>query len=560
MSSGGPTLGPQRFDPPTPQEWSALAKRGGDPLLLVREGRAILDASPIFVSVDGKMQCLDTDENIAQRVAARIALADSLEQYAGIAGADSIVSIFGRQHPNARDANTTVLDPGMLRVAAVLFEDHETASRLATFTKLSVDDQLRQLLQLGVQIGALKPSSSPESSSSARTRMTTSPEDIEKLKDAFPALLLAQLRFMRPFIQETREMWRAGLRTANATAIGPLLAELKPYADTIYGPPTKGRDFEGLASDLAAMRMPEEFIRDSQIKTANICEGITGDRFLMNSFEDLACYVIVRLWSADMRADYLRRGELNLSDGKPMGIRDEQNAKDVLHSVVIRVNEIACREYDIPPVPLRFQLGPGTASEGTAGAYSLETRDICLNFDQVLTELRGGAPGVIGTLVHEITHAYQHALALGKTQHRVPPGFRDAGAVFDFNAANYAPAGATSVYLYRRQPMERHAHYVGYTVQRNIELALVARKAKWGLDNQLSEEKSRIVNAWTLSSTEPNPINPPKSESDAMSRGTIFPRQPDTIPPWQRPAQEIDKPPSTDQPPSGEVTDSDEKD
>jgi hypothetical protein len=35
---------------PTAQEWSALAKRGGDPVRLKRNGWAILDASPIFVA------------------------------------------------------------------------------------------------------------------------------------------------------------------------------------------------------------------------------------------------------------------------------------------------------------------------------------------------------------------------------------------------------------------------------------------------------------------------------------------------------------------------------
>jgi len=498
------------------------------------------------------MRCLDTNEDVEQRESARTALVASLKQFVGLEGdsADRVVnSLFVRQHPDGRYAKTTILDAGMLRVAAALFDHQETASRLATFIKLGVEERLTELLKLREQIAALEPDPSPEQSL-AQTNVATSSADLAKLKHAFSVLLLAHLRLVRTISKEKPEMLRAGLRVADAGTIGPLLAQLKPYADTIYGPAAGKRDFTALATDLATVRMPEEFIRDSQIKTANISEDITGDRSLMDALENLACYMVARDWTDEMRKGLLKNGELNLSNGKPMGIRDDEHAKDILRSIVSRVNEIACGEYDMHLVPLLFEpRDRSTSKDEVGGEYSLETRDIYLNFDRVLRQELGGTPRLIGTLVHEITHAYQHALALGTTKHRVPPGVRDAGAIFDFNAANYAPAAVVALYPYRRQPMERHAHYVGYTVQRNLELALRARGAKRGLGDPLSEDRMMIVSAWTLSSTEPNPINPLESERDAMSRGAIFPRQPDTIPPWQR---------SANQPPSGQVTDEDD--
>jgi hypothetical protein len=76
-----------------------------------------------------------------------------------------------------------------------------------------------------------------------------------------------------------------------------LLAELKPYADAIYGP-TTNRNFKALAADLETVRVPKEFLRDTQIKTANISEDIAADQFLMDALEDLACYVTARGGSA----------------------------------------------------------------------------------------------------------------------------------------------------------------------------------------------------------------------------------------------------------------------
>jgi hypothetical protein len=250
-----------------------------------------------------------------------------------------------------------------------------------------------------------------------------------------------------------------------------------------------------------------------------------------------------------------------------MAVRDDDHAKEMLHTAVKRVNEIACREYDISLLRLLFEPREGGASKDkqTAGEYSSESKDVYLNLDYVLKDPAAGNPegagplGLIGTLGHEITHAYQHALALGTTKHRLPPAFRDAGAIFDFNFANYAPQALVFPALYRRQPVERHASYVGYTFQRNLEHALRSRGAKRGLGQELSEERSSIVNAWSLSSVEPNPKLPPESERKAMSRGAILPRDPDTIPPWQRPAQDTGNPGSVDQA-SSELRDSDADD
>jgi hypothetical protein len=362
-------------------------------------------------------------------------------------------------------------------------------------------------------------------------------------------------------------MVRAGLRATDAVTIGPLLAELKRYADTIYGPTAK-RNFAALAEDMATVRMPEEFIHDTQIMAARISEAMAKDRTIMDALEELASYVIVRQWTSEMRAGLMREGSLDLSDGKPMSIDDDERAKEILRGVVKRVNEIACREYDISLLPLRFEPREGEASKDkqTAGEYNIERRDVYLNPDYVLKEPGAGNPegagplGLIGTLAHEITHAYQHALALGTTKHRLPPAFRDAAAVFDFNVTNYAPQAVVFPAPYRRQPVERHATYVGYTVQRNLEYALRARGARRGLGQELSEERSSMVNAWSLSSVEPNPKSPPESERKSMSRGAIFPRDPDTIPPWQRSAEGTGKPGSVGQAPSKEVSDSDTDD
>lgn len=160
---GGPKVGAEGLVPLTPQEWSALAKRGGDPVLLNREGRTILDASPIFVTVDGQNRCLDTSETIGQRKSARLALVDSLQRHAGLTldSASGLVnSVFVQRHPDGRFATTTVLDPVMLRVAAVLLEHGETAGRLAVFATQLAADRQRQLLDLEKQIVAQESNSS----------------------------------------------------------------------------------------------------------------------------------------------------------------------------------------------------------------------------------------------------------------------------------------------------------------------------------------------------------------------------------------------------------------
>jgi hypothetical protein len=114
ITCGGARIGAQNFVLPTSEDWKALVKRGGDPVLLIRQGRAVLDASPILVTADGRRRCLDTEETIRQRQSARLALAASLEQYAGLTrdSADSLVnSLFVQQHPDDRYTGITVLDP-----------------------------------------------------------------------------------------------------------------------------------------------------------------------------------------------------------------------------------------------------------------------------------------------------------------------------------------------------------------------------------------------------------------------------------------------------------------
>jgi hypothetical protein len=81
---GSARIGPDNVIPPTSADWKKLARRGGDPVLLVRQGRAILDASPIWVTADGRRLCLDTEETIRERQSARLALGASLHQYAGL--------------------------------------------------------------------------------------------------------------------------------------------------------------------------------------------------------------------------------------------------------------------------------------------------------------------------------------------------------------------------------------------------------------------------------------------------------------------------------------------
>jgi hypothetical protein len=205
--------------PPTPQEWSALAKRGGDPVLLERKDGAILDSHPIFVVADDQMRCLDTDEVIASRESARVALADSLQSHAGLSHelAKGLVnSIFVQQHPDKRYARHTVLDPGMLPVAASLFEHQETASRLASFSTLRMDDRQRELAKLRKEIPTLESLPSPKPPPPAMTDATL------RKQNAFSVLLLAHLRLVRTKDQETvkkspddsmREMWRCAQPT-----------------------------------------------------------------------------------------------------------------------------------------------------------------------------------------------------------------------------------------------------------------------------------------------------------------------------------------------------------
>ena len=110
----------------------------------------------------------------------------------------------------------------------------------------------------------------------------------------------------------------------------------------------------------------------------------------------------------------------------------------------------------------------------TAAEYNLKSRDIYVNLDHALKrdEENVGIASVIGTLVHECTHAWHHQLTINPDVPK-PPGWRDAEAILDFNFKNYAPPGmGVEPRMYQRQPTERHAHAAGFAVQRNIEHSL----------------------------------------------------------------------------------------
>jgi hypothetical protein len=188
-----------------------------------------------------------------------------------------------------------------------------------------------------------------------------------------------------------------------------LLAELKPCAAAICGPPTEQRDFKALAEDMATVRMPEEFIRDTQIMAARISEA-SRDRHIMDALEELACYVIARKWTSDMREGLMRPGGLDLSDGKPMSISSDQRAKDILHDVVMRVNQIACREYDIPLLSLRFEPQKGEVSQDKQPQASIISREGHLSESRLCcgSQAPGIRAGPLGSRnTPWITHAYQ---------------------------------------------------------------------------------------------------------------------------------------------------------
>ena len=166
------------------------------------------------------------------------------------------------------------------------------------------------------------------------------------------------------------------------------------------------------------------------------------------------------------------------------------------------VNEIACKEYGIPTVPLKFD---GVTDLQTAAEYNLESRDIYVNLDRALKrdEENVGIASVIGTLVHECTHAWHHQLTINPDVPK-PPGWRDAEAILDFNLKNYARPAMVEPRMYQRQPTERHAHASGFAVQRNIEQSLGSKVNNLS-DTPMSETRRLLVAGWAQSATNPNP-------------------------------------------------------
>ena len=90
-------------------------------------------------------------------------------------------------------------------------------------------------------------------------------------------------------------------------------------------------------------------------------------------------------------------------------------------------------------VPLKFD---GVTDLQTAAEYNLESRDIYVNLDHALKRDNEnvGIAAVIGSLVHECTHAWHHQLTINPDVPK-PPGWRDAEAILDFNFKNYARPG-----------------------------------------------------------------------------------------------------------------------
>ena len=191
------------------------------------------------------------------------------------------------------------------------------------------------------------------------------------------------------------------------------------------------------------------------------------------------------------------------------------------------VNDIVCKEYGIPLVPLKFD---GVTDPTTAAEYNLQSRDIYVNLDHALKRDNEnvGIAAVIGSLVHECTHAWHHQLTINPDV-RKPPGWRDAEAILDFNFKNYAPGGIVETRMYQRQPTERHAHAAGFAVQRNIEQSLVGKVHRVS-DIPMSETRRLLVAGWAQSATNPNPTVFEGDEHAAMGMASLVlnPR------PWER--------------------------
>ena len=224
---------------------------------------------------------------------------------------------------------------------------------------------------------------------------------------------------------------------------------------------------------MAVVPFPERFIRQTDLHTANISEQILRNPEINYYIEALSCYAAYRDTSISVRDGYADHGEFDLKDGTPLPFRDDASAKKMTAKLLGMVNEIACKEYGIRTVPLKFD---GVTDLQTAAEYNIESRDIYVNLDRALKrdEENVGIDSVIGTLVHECTHAWHHQLTINPDVPK-PPGWRDAEAILDFNLKNYASPAMVEPTMYQRQPTERHAHAAGFAVQRNIEHSLGSR-------------------------------------------------------------------------------------
>jgi hypothetical protein len=334
-----------------------------------------------------------------------------------------------------------------------------------------------------------------------------------------------------------RNAWRLAVRSADSTSSGPLLREFLAFSEQIYGPldpsrPIKdsSRDFKALAEDMAVVPFPERFVRHTDLHTANISEQIVRNPEIAYRIEALSCYAAYRDTSISVRDGYADHGEFDLKDGTPLPFRDDASAKKMTAKLLGMVNEIACKEYGIRTVPLKFD---GVTDLQTAAEYNIESRDIYVNLDRALKrdEESVGIASVIGTLVHECTHAWHHQLTINPDV-RKPPGWRDAEAILDFNLKNYARPPMVEPRMYQRQPTERHAHASGFAVQRNIEQSLVGKVNNLS-NTPMSKTRRSLVAGWAQSATDPYPRVFARDEHAAMGMASLFSDTPRPRPPWE---------------------------
>ena len=262
----------------------------------------------------------------------RDALARSLEHLAKLPlkEADGLVrALFCQAHPTEEKRRT--LDPGMLRVATSLFNDPDCAQHLSSFTKLGVDAQKRELLEMAAELET-NPSPTPEAQRKFSLSM------LAHVRTLPPETILGGTALCHPDPGKPddamRNAWRLAVRSADSTSSGPLLREFRAFSDEIYGPldpsrPIKdsSRDFKALAEDMAVVRFPERFIRQTDLHTANISAQIVRnprDRRLYRS-----SLVLCRLRNTALRyPGRLAQIKGNLQqDSKPLPITGTKRAR-----------------------------------------------------------------------------------------------------------------------------------------------------------------------------------------------------------------------------------------